>query len=122
MTAITDIAIGAAVFFLGAGVIGYLIALAMAAFASDNPNSKGAKLATWFTAYPAQNLGLPSAAISSFAIVALLMTAFSKSSDAAASALQFKAFGLEFTGPSGPITLWLLCFLGFVFALKLLRA
>ncbi len=121
MTALTEIAIGAAVFFLGAGLLGYLVALVMAAFASDTPGSKGAKLAAWFTAYPAQNLGLPCAAISSFAIVAVLMKAFATSSDAG-SALQFKAFGLEFSGPSGPITLWLMCFLGFVFALKLLRA
>jgi hypothetical protein len=54
---------------------------------------------------------------------------------------SFKAFGLEFSSPeindekssivdlgrgdsfspSGPITLWLTCLLGFVFALKLLR-
>jgi hypothetical protein len=122
MAALTEIAIGLAIFFLGAGLLGYAVALALAAFYSKDPGSKGAKLAAWFTAYPAQNLGLPCAAISSFAIVALLMTASSACSNATASALQFKAFGLEFTGPSGPITLWLMCFLGFVFALKLLRA
>ena len=121
MTAPTDLAIGLAVAFMTLGLLGYAVALLLAAFYSRDPASIGGKLAAWFTAYPAQNLGLPCAAISSFAIVAVLMTAFSKSSDAA-SALQFKAFGLEFTGPSGPITLWLLCFLGFVFALKLLRA
>jgi hypothetical protein len=122
MAALTEIAIGLSVFFLGAGLLGYAVALVLAAFFSNDPESNGAKLAAWFTAYPAQNLGLPCAAISSFAIVAILMKAFAASSDAAASALQFNAFGLEFTGPSGPITLWLMCFLGFVFALKLLRS
>jgi hypothetical protein len=121
MTAPTDIAIGLAVAFMTLGLLGYAVALLLAAFYSRDPASIGGKLAAWFTAYPAQNLGLPCAAISSFAIVAVLMKAFATSSDAAL-ALQFKAFGLEFTGPSGPITLWLLCFLGFVFALKLLRA
>ena len=121
MATLTEIAIGLAVFFLSVGLLGYAVALVMAAFFSKNPDSNGGKLAAWFTAYPAQNLGLPWAAIASLAIVAILMKAFAASSDAA-YALQFKAFGLEFSGPSGPITLWLLCFLGFVFALKLLRS
>jgi hypothetical protein len=121
MTALTEIAIGLAVFFLAVGLLGYAVALVLAAFYSKDPDSNGGKLAAWFTAYPAQNLGVPCAAISSFAIVAVLMKAFATSSDAA-SALTFNAFGLEFTGPSGPITLWLMCFLGFVFALRLLRS
>jgi hypothetical protein len=77
-------------------------------------------LSAWFTAYPAQNLGIPCAAISAFAIVAVLLSAYSPSSDASGQ-LAFKVFSLEFSGPSGPITLWLMCFLGFVVALKLLR-
>ncbi|HTO78734.1 MAG TPA: hypothetical protein VMJ31_03055 [Methylocystis sp.] len=121
MTALTEIAISLAVFFLAVGLLGYAVALVLAAFYSKGPESNGGKLAAWFTAYPAQNLGVPCAAISSFAIVAILMRAFATSSDAA-SELTFKAFGLEFAGPSGPITLWLMCFLGFVFALRLLRS
>ncbi len=121
MSALTEIAIGSAIALMTVGLLGYAVALVLAAFFSNNPDSIGGKLAAWFTAYPAQNLGLPCAAISSFAIVAILMRAFAASSDAA-SALQFKAFGLEFSGPSGPVTLWLVCFLGFVFALRLLRA
>jgi hypothetical protein len=80
----------------------------------------GARLRAWFEAAPAQNLGLPCAAMASFAIVTILLRAF-PSSQTANGSLAFKAFGLEFSGPSGPITLWLMCFLGFVIALKLLR-
>lgn len=60
------------------------------------------------------------AAISAFAIVAVLLRAFPPALDASGQ-LELKAFGLEFSGPSGPITLWLMCFLGFVFALRMLR-
>jgi len=103
------------------GLLGYSVALVLAAFFSKREGSAGARLARWFTTYPAQNLGLPCAAISAFAIVAILMKAFSTCSEGASS-LEFKAFGLEFTGPSGPVTLWLLCFLGFAGALRLLRS
>ncbi|MBV9286801.1 MAG: hypothetical protein JO288_03095 [Hyphomicrobiales bacterium] len=58
--------------------------------------------------------------MAAFAIVTILLRAF-PSSQAGNDSLSFKAFGLEFSGPSGPITLWLMCFLGFVIALKLLR-
>jgi hypothetical protein len=103
------------------GLFGYLVALGLAAFFSRHEGSLGARLAGWFTAHPAQNLGVPCAAISAFAIVAVLLSAFPPASDAAGQ-LEFKLFGLEFGGPSGPITLWLMCFLGFVVALKLLRS
>jgi hypothetical protein len=59
--------------------------------------------------------------ISAFAVVAVLLRAFPPNLGVD-NALSFKAFGLEFSGPSGPITLWLICFLGLVVALKLLRA
>ena len=102
------------------GLSGYAVALILAAFFSGKSNSLGARLANWFTTHPAQNLGTPCAAISAFAIVAVLMKAFPPSSDVSTQ-VELKAFGLEFTGPSGPITLWLMCFLGFVAALKMLR-
>jgi hypothetical protein len=102
------------------GLLGYGIALVLAAFFPKALGGRGAQLATWFTTAPAQNLGLPCAAISAFAIIAVLLKAFPPASNASGQ-LLLKAFGLEFSGPSGPITLWLMCFLGFVFALKLLR-
>ena len=68
----------------------------------------------------AQNLGIPCAAISAFAIVTVLWSRFPPPTNAT-DPFSLKAFGLEFNGPSGPITLWLLCFLEFIVALKLLR-
>jgi hypothetical protein len=102
------------------GLFGYAIALVLAAFFSGTEGSLGARLANWFTRAPAQNLGIPCAAIAAFAIVAVLLNAFPPASNATGQ-LEFKVFGLGFTGPSGPITLWLMCFLGFIVALKLLR-
>jgi hypothetical protein len=80
----------------------------------------GEMLRAWFSGATAQNLGIPCAAISAFAIVTVLWSRFPPTSNAT-DPFSLKAFGLEFNGPSGPITLWLLCFLGFVVALKLLR-
>ena len=109
-----------AIIIVALGLFGYGVALLMAAFFSGEEGSIGARLAFWFGAAPAQNLGIPCAAISAFAIVSALLKTFPPSPDEKGQ-LGFKAFGLEFSGPSGPITLWLMCFLGFVFALKLLR-
>ena len=109
-----------ALILVAIGLLGYAIALVLAAFFLRALSGHGAQLAAWFTTAPAQNLGLPCAAISAFAIIAVLLKAFPPASGASGQ-LELKAFGLEFSGPSGPITLWLICFLGFVFALKLLR-
>lgn len=120
MKRLVEYAPGLAIGVVAVGFLGYGIALVLAAFYSGEESSLGARLAFWFTTAPAQNLGIPCAAISAFAIVAALLKAFPTGSNEKGQ-FQFKAFGLEFTGPSGPITLWLICFLGFVFALKLLR-
>jgi hypothetical protein len=109
-----------AIIIVALGLLGYAIALVLAAFFPRALGGRGAQLAAWFQTAPAQNLGLPCAAISAFAIIAVLLKAFPPASGASGQ-LLLKAFGLEFSGPSGPITLWLMCFLGFVFALKLLR-
>ena len=109
-----------AVAIVSIGLVGYVIALVLAAFFSGRTDSPGARLARWFTAYPAQNLGGPCAALSAFAIVAVFMKLFPSQSDTGGE-IQLKVFSLEFSGPSGPITLWLMCFLGFVAAIKLLR-
>jgi|SRR6516165_4330342 hypothetical protein len=109
-----------AIVIVAIGLSGYAVALVLAAFFPEALGGRGAQLAAWFTASAAQNVGLPCAAISAFAIVAALLRAFPPSTDASGQ-LELKAFGLEFSGPSGPITLWLMCFLGFVLALKLLR-
>jgi hypothetical protein len=110
-----------AIAIVAIGLVGYAVALVLAAFFPEALGGRGAQLASWFTDSTAQNLGLPCAAISAFAIIAALLKAFPPATDAKGQ-LELKAFGLEFSGPSGPVTLWLMCFLGFVLALKLLRA
>jgi hypothetical protein len=102
------------------GFLGYALALTLAAFFSGHENSTGARLSAWITSATAQNLGIPCAALASFGIVASLLKVFPPAVSANGQ-LEIKAFGLEFSGPAGPITLWLACFMGFVFALKLLR-
>jgi hypothetical protein len=98
------------------GLAGYIVALALATFA---PNSEmGKPVRAWFEANAACNLGIPCSAIAAFAIVASLLRVFPP--EKVDGDLAIKAFSLEFTGPSGPVTLWLICFLGFVIAIKLL--
>src|SRR6516162_4781225 len=92
-----------AIAIVAIGLAGYVVALVLAAFFPGALGGRGAQLAAWFTASPAQNLGLPCAAISAFAIVAALLKVFPLSTDATGQ-LELKAFGLEFSGPSGPIT------------------
>ncbi len=67
----------------------------------------------------AANLGIPCSAIAAFGLVAVLYLAFP--AEEKGRALSVKAFNLEFTGPAGPVLLWVVCFLAFVTALKILR-
>jgi hypothetical protein len=116
---LVDIAPALAIAVVVAGIFGYVVSLAIAVYSAED-NALGARLRAWFEAAPAQNLGLPCAAVAAFSIVTILLHAF-PSTPNGNGVLALKAFGLEFTGPSGPITLWLMCFMGFVIALKLLR-
>lgn len=109
-----------AVIVVTVGVLGYAVALVLAAFFPEALDGRGRQLASWIVKSPTLNLGLPCAAAAAFAIVAALLTVFPINGEN--GHLELKLFGLEFSGPSGPITLWLMCFLGFVFALKLLQA
>ena len=60
----------------------------------------------------AATIGVPLSAVSSACIVLLLK--------ATAGPIEFEALGFKFKGASGPVVLWLFCFLAMVFALKLL--
>ena len=116
-----DVAVAFAIALVGFGLVGYLACLVVATWWEKKEGSRAKQLSDWFLEHPAQNLGLPCAAISSFAIVAVLLKAFPPEKTADGE-LQLKLFSMEFSGPSGPVTLWLMCFLGFVSALKLLRS
>jgi hypothetical protein len=58
---------------------------------------------------------LSAAALAAFAIVFVLNTIFPPEKDATTGALTVKIFNLEFSGPAGPVLLWVVCFLAFVF-------
>jgi hypothetical protein len=59
----------------------------------------------------ASTVGLPMAAALAFIVVLLFPASYGP--------IEFKAVGLTFKGASGPVVLWLLCFLGIVLAVKL---
>ena len=61
----------------------------------------------------AATIGVPLSAISAVCVVIALGATVGGS-------LEFSIFGLSFSGISGPVTLWLICFLATVFSLKLL--
>jgi hypothetical protein len=119
MNTLIVIAPALAVAVVALGIAAYLVILGLAAFGSKEPNSMAGRLRTWVVSAGAQNIGLPAAAMAAFAVVATLLRAFPPTD--ANGQLSLRAFGLEFTGPSGPITLWLICFMVIVIALRLLR-
>jgi hypothetical protein len=64
-----------------------------------------------FYDFPA-TIGLPMAASASFVVIA-----FFRSSE---GPIKFEAFGLKFEGASGPIVMWVLCFVAIAGAIKAL--
>lgn len=61
-------------------------------------------------------IGLPLAAGCTFLIVLGLLAAFPPAANP--DALTLRIVGLEFTGPAGPIVLWILAFLAVILAMK----
>ena len=66
----------------------------------------------------AGNIGVPAAAIAAFALVTVFWKLFPPPKG---GELQIRVFSLVFSGPSGPIGLWIACFLSFVLAIWLFR-
>lgn len=64
--------------------------------------------------------GLPICAVAAFGVVALLDT-LTPAGQADGSKLEFKAFGLTFSGPAGPVTLWIAVYLTLVGSMQLVR-
>ena len=69
---------------------------------------------------PAFFIGIPATAVSSFALVSIFWKLYPTSEQNSNEKFQLSAFGLKFSGPGGPITLWILCFLSLVFSMHLL--
>ena len=65
------------------------------------------------------NLGIPCSALAAFGLVASLYLA--SPAHNMDQIFSIKAFNIEFTGPAGPVMLWVVCFLSFIAALKMLR-
>ena len=63
-------------------------------------------------AHFAATVGLPSAAIAALCIVVFL--------ESASGPIEFEGLGFRFKGASGPIVLWVFCFLAIAAAIKLL--
>lgn len=57
-------------------------------------------------------VGLPIAAVSAFCIVVVL--------EATSGNIEFEALGFKFRGASGPVVLWVLSFIVFVLAIRVL--
>ncbi|MCW8885790.1 MAG: hypothetical protein OQK12_11125, partial [Motiliproteus sp.] len=62
--------------------------------------------------HPATTIGTAMSAITAFCLVALL--------EFARGPIEFDALGFKFKGASGPVILWVFCFLAMVFAVWLL--
>ena len=70
------------------------------------------------TGKPSYMFGLPISGAIAFAIVCLLDTIAPATKDASGN-IEFKAFGLAFSGPAGPITLWIACYLTLIASMQI---
>jgi hypothetical protein len=64
---------------------------------------------------------LPICAITAFVVVCVL-DQFAPATKDSSGKLEFKAFGLTFSGPAGPITLWIACYLTLVASMQLVKS
>ena len=78
-----------------------------------HPHITGAQYAKLAIDHVQAFIGLPMAAICSLILVAMLR-------QRSGEGLQFKALGVEITGPSGEVVLWNLTYLTIALTLKLL--
>jgi len=62
--------------------------------------------------HPGGTIGIAMSAISAYCLVAIL--------EISSGAIEFEVLGFKFKGASGPVILWVLCFLAMVFAVWLL--
>lgn len=102
---------------LGLGILVYFVTLALAFIFNVKRLSKFKQMIESNMAF---NVGIPASGIGAFGIVALFWSAFPQLGPSE-EPLSLQFLDLEFTGPSGPITLWMACFLSLVFAMYLLR-
>ncbi len=63
-----------------------------------------------------RNVGLPASAVGAFCIVIIFWELFPPQQ--LEQGVSLELFGLAFTGPTGPVTLWIACYLAFVLSIK----
>ena len=95
------------------GLVIYLIAGILAVFFKLEP------IYGIFVGNPAANVGIPCSGFGAFVIVAIFWKAYPPKSDN--GQVELKVLGLSFTGPAGPISLWIACFLSLILAVNTLK-
>lgn len=85
-----------------------LLGLALAYFGLSDRTIRPGVLSTLTRAY-----ALVAAAVGSFTVVAILKQAYG-------GPLTFKGLGFEFQGASGPVIMWLICYLGIVASFRMM--
>jgi hypothetical protein len=113
MNSIVDLATNAVIvgFLLGLVVYGLLLL----AYTVDAAGLRSfERIKAMLDSAPGYTFGLPISAATAFAIVSVL-------EQTEKATLEFKAFGAEFSGPAAPVTLWLVCFLSLVAAMRIVR-
>jgi hypothetical protein len=104
------------VFFLGTSVVCIIVLYfaVQAAFFSHYMPYHGAspQLAEFLRQHFPVTIGLPVAAVISLLLILVLRETTGK--------LEFEALGFKFRGASGPLVLWVLCYLAIELSIKLL--
>ena len=93
------------------GLFGYALLLGFHAFGWSTPFLQDKSKAAYL-------VGLPICGVAAFAIVCVL-DRFAPATKDSSGKLEFKAFGLTFSGPAGPVTLWIACYLTLVASMRL---
>ena len=98
-----------AIFFIG--LAAYAVMLLLYIFGVQD-------VVTLLDKKPAYTFGLPICGATAFAIVCVLEKV-TPAKENGAGKLEFKAFGLTFSGPAGPATLWVVCYLVLVASMRI---
>ncbi len=94
---------------VGATVLGGLVFFVLFAISEWNNTAAWSKVEF---GHFAATIGLPLSAVGAFVVCTLLRTAEGK--------IRFSAPGFKFEGASGPIVMWVFCFLAIAAAIRLL--
>lgn len=97
---------------VGLSTLGFLVLLLVWRI-FIHPNLSGAQYAELAMKHVQAFIGLPMAAICSLVLVSVLQ-------QRSGEGISFKGLSFEFTGPSGEVVLWVLCFFTISLSIKML--